>query len=75
MSPLPVSNNTEEAKIEKSDNTDDARAKEHNDIDRLYETMTKSFEITSKMLNRIKDLHTDGKKEETMALQKIWSSI
>lgn len=48
MSPLPVSNNTEEAKIEKSDNTDDARAQKHNDIDRLYETMIKSFEITSK---------------------------
>lgn len=37
--------------------------------------MIKSFEITSKMLDRIKDLHTDGKKEEAMALQKIWSNI
>lgn len=69
---LPVSNNnTEEAKIEESDNTDDARAKKHNDIDRLkYETMIKSFETTSKMLDRIKELHTEGKKDEAMALQK-----
>lgn len=70
---LPVSddNAIEEAKIEESDNTDDTRAKKHNDIDRLkYETMIKSFEITSKMLDRIKDLHTDGKKDEAMALQK-----
>lgn len=70
---LPVSDNNAigEAKIEESNNTDDARAKKYNDIDKLkYETMIKSFEITSKMLDRIKDLHTDGKKEEAMALQK-----
>lgn len=71
---LPVSDDNAigEAKIEESNNTDDdAKAKKYNDIDRLkYETMIKSFEITSKMLDRIKDLHTDGKKEEAMALQK-----
>lgn len=32
--------------------------------------MIKSFETTSKMLDRIKELHTEGKKDEAMALQK-----
>lgn len=35
-----------------------------------YEMMIKSLEITSKMLDRIKDLQIDGKKEEAMSLQK-----
>lgn len=65
---LPANN---DGAIEETDNANDDRAKKYNDIDRLkYETMIKSFEITSKMLDRIKDLHTDGKKEEAMALQK-----
>lgn len=34
-----------------------------------YDMMIKSLEITSKMLDRIKDLQIDGKKEEAMSLQ------
>lgn len=35
-----------------------------------YDIMIKSLEITSKMLDRIKELQIDGKKEEAMSLQK-----
>ena len=35
-----------------------------------YDKMMKSFELTSKMLDRIKDLESSGRKDEAMAFQK-----
>lgn len=69
---LPIADNTiEETKAEELNNADNTTIQKHNDIDRLkYEAMIKSFEITSKMLDMIKDLRADGKKEEAMSLQK-----
>lgn len=40
-----------------------------------YDKMMKSFELTSKILDRIKDLESSGGKDEAMAFQKKWRSI
>lgn len=52
------------------DNTPE-NVEKRGEINKLeHERMMKSFELTSKMLDRIKDLESSGRKDEAMAFQK-----
>ena len=68
--PFDKTANNDENTLDSAEIVDSNQSIENSKEKMEYDKMMKSFELTSKMLDRIKDLESSGRVEEAMAFQK-----